>query len=160
MASSAEETLRATMEKTLRKFLDGYVDASTHQDATLVSTTLTAECKRKLAPDSVMVALGAPPGPALSVKEYEHIYSQSLPVARSVSVDVTHLSVDTGSKTGAARTVYVNRYIDGEEIVLDMAWFVSFAEDGEKVSDILQYVDGLEFVKWEARARELLEKQK
>jgi hypothetical protein len=148
------------METTLRTFLGGYFEASQHEDPSLLSTTLAPTCLRKMLPASFLNTIGMPTDIALDVKSYEDHWKTQLPYAKTISVDVTHLSVDTGNKTGAARSVYVNRFSDGEEITLDMVWLVKFTEDGAKLTELVEYMDGLEFVKYEPKVRELMAKEK
>ena len=158
--ATSDQTLRQTMETTLRTFLDGYLNASTHSDPSLLSTTLAPTCLRKMLPASFLTTIGMPTDVALDVKGYEEHWATQLPYAKTISVDVTHLSVDTGNKTGAARSVYVNRFSDGEEITLDMVWLVRFTEDGGKLTELVEYMDGLVFVKYEPKVRELMAKEK
>ncbi|KAK4042292.1 hypothetical protein C8A01DRAFT_33641 [Parachaetomium inaequale] len=150
--ATPEQSLRQTMETTLRTFLDGYLEASTHEDPSLLSVTLAPTCLRKMLPPSFLKTIGMPTDIALDVKAYENHWKTQLPYAKTVSADVTHLSVDTGNMTGAAR--------DGEEITLDMVWLVSFTEDGAKLTELIEYMDGLEFVKYEPKVRELMAKEK
>jgi hypothetical protein len=145
------------METTLRTFLNGYLQASKHNDASLLSTVLTPTCTRKFLPASFLSAMGAPPDLALDVKAYEDHWTTQMRYVQAVRLDVTHLAVDTGNMTAAARSVYVDRFVTGEEMVLDMAWFLRFEEGGERVTEVVQFADGLEFVKFEAKVKEIRE---
>jgi hypothetical protein len=145
------------METTLHTFLNGYLEATKHNDASLLSTVLTPTCTRKILPASFLTAMGAPPDFTMDVKAYEDHWTAQMKYVQVVGLDITHCSIDMGNMTAVARSVYVDRFVTGEEIVLDMAWFLRFDEGGERVTEVVQFVDGLEFVKFEAKVKEIRE---
>lgn len=49
---------------------------------------------------------------------------------------------------------------ENEEVKLDVSWFVKFNENGEKVTEVTEILDGLVFVEVHRRIRELKEEGK
>ncbi|KAK1750470.1 hypothetical protein QBC47DRAFT_394118 [Echria macrotheca] len=153
-------TPRETMEKTLRTFLAGYLDASQAKDSTKLSAVLTPDCQRHFAPPSFLKNLGAPPDMTLDNKGYEDFFTAELPVVLTKSVDgIENVVIDTEKRTGAATTKYTQEFKDGTLFPFEFAWFVSFDEEGTKISKILEWVDAIETPKYHAKIKELQGKE-
>ena len=145
MAGSS--SLKQTMEKTLREFLEGYQDANAKQDAALVSRLLVPDCVRQFGPSSMLKALGAPPDAAMSNEAYQAAVAKELPVGGVRSSDISGVVIDVEGKAGAARTTYHGEYSDGQKLSMEFAWFLNFTDDGTKVTKIYEFCDSTEAVK-------------
>jgi len=146
--------LRETITKTLNIFFAGYIDGA--KDATKLSTVLTPDCLRTIAPLTFLNAIGAPADLALDNKTYEESYAGELAVAWGKSLDeVANVVIDVEARTAAATTVYTNEFSDGGEFRFEFAWFLKFNEDGTAIERVLEWVDSAGTVKYHAKIAEL-----
>lgn len=122
MSAQQDQALSDTASKTLLKFLNGYLDASRHRDATLLSVTLHPDCTRRIAPSTFLAHIRAPDDLVIGNRLYEEGYAKHFPV--------------------------VNRFIDGTELTLDMALFLKLTPDGTQVTEVLEFIDSLAFVRY------------
>ncbi|KAK0744620.1 hypothetical protein B0T21DRAFT_358079 [Apiosordaria backusii] len=161
MASHSTTSPHQKLKSTFTRFIHGPIDATTHKNPSLVSSVLSSDCLRFIAPASFLASIGAPPDFAFDVATWEAQYANEAGFIGTKSVDITHLVVDPETKTGAARTVYIDdlNLANGEkeEVRLDVSWFVSFSEDGEKITKVTEVLDGLVFVDVHRRIKELKE---
>jgi len=160
MSTQQDQPLTDTAKKTLVKFLNGYIDASKLRDASLLSATLHPSCTRKIAPSSFLTHLGAPADIVFDNKAYEGQYSKEAPVVGTISADITHtvVQIQPGGLTASARTLYVQRFTDGTDFTLDIAWFLKFSPDGTQITEILEFVDSLGSVQYHKKIEEELAK--
>ncbi|KAK4654150.1 hypothetical protein QC762_0062600 [Podospora pseudocomata] len=156
--------LHQTLHLTLKTFLLGPIEATTQKNPSLLSSVLSPDCLRYIAPASFLASIGAPPDVAFDVATWEAQYTSESRFIGTKSVDITHLVVDAETMTGAARTVYVdNLHLangENEEVKLDVSWFVKFNENGENITEVTGILDGLVFVEVHRRIRELKEEGK
>ncbi|KAK0651015.1 hypothetical protein B0T16DRAFT_366990 [Cercophora newfieldiana] len=150
MASDSQLTLHQTMSQTLSKFLNAFLEVSAANDTTLFSTTLDPGCLRFLRPTSLLTKMGAPTDLAMDVTTYEKILEKEMHVFKTISGDFSDVSIDTTAKTGAATAVYVNRLVDGQEFKLEFSWHVAFAEDGAKITKVVQWCDAIGMLEFQA----------
>jgi hypothetical protein len=147
-------TLRSNIDKTLRTFLAGYVDGA--KDATVISAALTPECLRTFAPLSFLNSIGAPADTALDNKTYSDFYGAELAYGWAKSLDeIPHVVIDVENKTAAATSVYTNEFSDGDTIRFEFAWFLTFNEDGTRISKVHEWVDSTETARYHAKINEL-----
>ncbi|KAK0666030.1 hypothetical protein QBC41DRAFT_305572 [Cercophora samala] len=153
--------LHQKLQSTLKTFLHGPIEATTHKTPSFVSSVLSPDCLRYIAPASFLASIGAPADFAFDVATWEAQYAHEASFIGTKSVDITHLVVDPETMTGAARTVYIdNLYLANggkEEVTLDVSWFVKFGEKGEKITEVTEILDGLVFVDVHRRIKELKE---
>lgn len=148
------------MEQTLRKLVGAYVDVSAANDASIVSAMLDPSCIRYIRPTSILTKLGAPADFSFDVATYEKTLASEMSVFKCKSVEISDVSIDTVTKKAAATSVYVNELVDGRAFRLEFGWHVNFTEDGAKITRIVEWCDGIEFLRFQAGQNELLDKVK
>ncbi|KAK4172184.1 hypothetical protein QBC36DRAFT_197609, partial [Triangularia setosa] len=95
------------------------------QSPLLVSSEISPDCLRYIAPASFLTSVDAPPDFAFGMATWEAQYVNEARFIGTKSVNITHLVVDPKTKTGAARTVYIDNLYLANEVSLDVSWFVS-----------------------------------
>ncbi|KAF9876251.1 hypothetical protein CkaCkLH20_06194 [Colletotrichum karsti] len=158
--SASDSSLTAVyeaIEKTLNEFLLGYEKATAHNDTSYLSTTLTPDCKRRFLPESFLKSQGAPGDFATDNKTYEEMFSKHLPVHATHKTEIKNVTIDAWKKKAAATTVFHCKYSDGEPLLMEFGWFLSFTDDGTKVNEVWEVIDSMEAPKFEEKSKRLLE---
>lgn len=82
-----------------------------------------------------------------------------MPFAQTKSVQISDVTIDTTARKAAATVVYVNEFVDdGERVTMEFAFFLSFGEDGTQITKILEWVDGGDCPKYQAKIQKRREK--
>ncbi|KAL0941822.1 uncharacterized protein CTRU02_204585 [Colletotrichum truncatum] len=148
------------IEKTLHGFIKGYENAKIHNDPSLVNSHLAPDCQRRPLPSSFLKSLGAPPGITISNDMYQQNFATILPFHGIHKSDISNVTIDVWAKKAAATSVYRGKYSDGEAYSLDMAWYLTFNDDGTQVTDIVMFMDAIEQPKFKAKCDKLAEELK
>ncbi|KAK0640669.1 hypothetical protein B0T16DRAFT_201063 [Cercophora newfieldiana] len=153
--------LHARITTTLNEFLNGYVEAGTKSDASLLSTVLSPTCTREVAPASFLTALGMPTDLAFTNKQYEAMFAKELPVSRPTGLEsVINVVVDVISKTAAATCVYMAEFGDGVKEKMQFAWFLELDDEGARITKVLEFVDTMTAARYQKKVEELLQAEK
>ena len=62
-------------------------------------------------------------------------------------------------RKAVAETTYIEEFADGDTFPLEFVWFLNFNEDGTKVTNIIEWVDSLQSVKFEHKVQAELAKK-
>jgi hypothetical protein len=156
MAPTDSDPLRQAIEHTLHKFLMSYQNASTHNDASFISSALAPDCVRCFGPSSFLKAVGAPVDFTFSNEPYQAQFAKEMTVVSIKRVEISNVCIDTASRKAAATTSYHGEFSDGEQITMEFAWFLTFSEDGNRLTKILEYVDSLDCPNYQVKINALL----
>ncbi|KAL0935454.1 uncharacterized protein CTRU02_210045 [Colletotrichum truncatum] len=160
MASENLTEVYQTIEKTLHEFIQGYENAAKHNDASHVSAKLAPDCKRRILPSSFFRNLGVPTDFVLDNKSYEAKFGEDLSVQGVTKTEVSHITIDAWSKKAAATSAHTVTYIDGETYLMEIAWYLTFSEDGTQVKEIIEFIDSGDLPKFHAKCASLKEQRK
>ncbi|KAH8807495.1 hypothetical protein F5884DRAFT_789367 [Xylogone sp. PMI_703] len=142
MAATETAKLRATIAATAREMLMSYQDGAAQKDPSIISRSLTPDCIRHIIPASFAQLLGLPPDAlTMNNEPYQEFFAQDLKTSAVVRSEIVDLTVDVEARKAAARTIYLARFSNGDEMSLEFAWFVDFNEDGTKVKKIVEFAD-------------------
>ncbi|RMJ20025.1 hypothetical protein CDV36_000248 [Fusarium kuroshium] len=142
MASSQNSAdLRKAIEETTRGFIAAYKDGAEENKPAIINRNVADGCTRHLLPASLLKALGAPPDFVIDNAEYERLFAQDLEVGGVQRSDISNLTIDVEARKAAATTVTDMVCKDGETIVMEHSWFLSFNGDGSKVTKVVEFCD-------------------
>ncbi|KAM0424507.1 hypothetical protein ACHAPT_010221 [Fusarium lateritium] len=142
MASNQDSAgIRKAIEATTRGFIAAYKDGAIENDPAIINRNVDPSCTRHLLPASLLKALGAPLDYVIGNDEYEKLFAQDLEVGGVERSDISNLTIDVEARKAAAATVTDMVCKDGETIVMEHSWFLSFNEDGSKVTKVVEFCD-------------------
>jgi len=144
------------MRETIEVFFKGYIEATNTRDPSSVSTVLSPECMRALAPPSFLEAVGVPRDISISVEHYEAQYAKEIHVFSIRGYDIRNLTVDVPSRKCAAWTIYKGDISDGSDLEMQITWFLDFNEDGTKITHIVEFVDSAYTIEFHKKITSLI----
>jgi hypothetical protein len=149
--SSPYDTIKATAVR----FMDSYNAAFSQRDVSLLSSTLTPDCARSVAPASFLPSLGVN-NVSLSNAEYEAIVQAELPAMEAARVQVARLAVDPVQKCAFVTAAFHITLKGRPESCLEFVFLLDMAESGDRIKGISQFLDTAECIKERAVIRDIL----
>ncbi|GAP87479.1 hypothetical protein SAMD00023353_2600730 [Rosellinia necatrix] len=137
---SSNLSLRRAIEANTKEFLTSPRVAAERNDPTVLSRTLTQDCRRKIVPASFMLSIGVTnPNQGFTNEQAQQAFSENIKVSSVESIDVHRLCVDEAARASAACTGTVLLFRDGERLRLETAWFLDFVDDGSRIKRIVEF---------------------
>jgi hypothetical protein len=140
MASSTED-LRATIESTVTKFLNGPAQALAANDASAFLAALTADCEHHLRPLAFVAA--NPQFKAVKSNEEQKALLQAVLATTEEfkQVDIRELAIDLEKRKASVLAEHHTKIIGAEANTLEVTWFLDFTEDGKRISRVSEFID-------------------
>ncbi|TGJ83558.1 hypothetical protein E0Z10_g5210 [Xylaria hypoxylon] len=140
MSSDSSSSLRATISATTRGFIYSCLNGnSVLGGPKSINSNLTPDCKHYMLPRSFPIAMESPgpdqPSPSPAV---ETPFTDD-PKVCTIQTAVSSLTIDEVARRSAARSVHAIRFISGEEMTLEYAWFFHLVDDGSGIKRIEQF---------------------
>ncbi|POS74476.1 hypothetical protein DHEL01_v207128 [Diaporthe helianthi] len=134
------EDIYFAMVETINAFFVDYNNAP-HVGASVLSETLTKDCRRYLRPYAYTDALGLPRDFYFDNSAYEKNMTDELTVIQAGNWSLPFASVDVKYLKASAFSEYRVRLCGMDEYLLEVSWFWEFTEDGTKIWNMTQVVD-------------------
>ncbi|KAI0384954.1 hypothetical protein F5Y04DRAFT_202130 [Hypomontagnella monticulosa] len=140
------DDLHATIESTVAAFFEGYALAARDKNASLISTTLSADCKRYLKPSSFTAAY--PFIKAVETNaEYEARMGPEIATMEETRFKVLESVIDPAKRKASASTEYWLKIAGSAPTTMEICWYFDFTDDGKKISRIVEFIDTATSVK-------------
>ena len=152
-------TLYKTIHATATRFMDSYNSAFSQRDVSFLSSTLTQDCTRSIAPASFLPTLGVR-NVSFSNTEYEAIIGAEFPAIDAARIEVKRLAVDDIQKSAFIKGDFHLTLKGQPESCLEFMFLLDMVESGDRVERIIQFVDTAESMKGRAIIHDILSNQK
>ncbi|KAI2638021.1 hypothetical protein GGS26DRAFT_438160 [Hypomontagnella submonticulosa] len=138
--SNSMGDLRATIESTLAAFFESYTLAARHKDASLISTTLSTDCKRYLKPSSFTAAY--PFVKAVETNaEYEARMRPEIATLEEARFKILESVIDPAKRKASASTECWLKMAGTDPTTMEICWYLDFTDDGKKISRVVEFID-------------------
>ncbi|KAI8949236.1 hypothetical protein F4801DRAFT_553902 [Xylaria longipes] len=139
MALSTED-LRATIELTVRQFLNSPAQALAARDPSPFLVTLTADCAHHLRPLAFITANPSLKG-VKSNEEQKALMESALPTMEDTRVEIKELVIDPGKRKASVLAEHCTKIIGVEANIMEVTWFLDLTEDGKQISRVVEFID-------------------
>ena len=140
---SAASALYQSIHDTASKFVLSYRSSSSLttpnvKDASVLSMR-SPTCKRYLAPASFLALTGIPA--SQSNEEYVERLAPMYPLLQSWSVEIKDILVDETKRSAVAWSDHSMRLKGRDAIILEFMWILTMDKAGEKVENVIEFID-------------------
>jgi hypothetical protein len=147
------------IQATAIKFADSYRLAFSTKNASILSSSLSPDCTRHIAPTSFLATLGLENRP-ISNAEYEAIVQTEFPAFASNQVTIQRMAIDEGQKSAFLLAELKCVLQNGKEYSLEFVFLLDMTESCEKVRAITQFLDTAKCTEARGLIHEILSSQR
>lgn len=146
--------LYAAIASTIQTFFVDY-DRAPVDGPSVLSNTLTPDCRRYLRPYTFTDALGFPRDFYFNNTAYEAGIASELTVTQTANWTVLFTSIDAENLRASAFSEYRVSLCGTGEYLIEVSWFWDFAEDGSKIRSIVEVLEPITTLNYSAKAVEI-----
>lgn len=146
--------LYAAMAGTIQTFFADY-DRAPDDGPSVLSETLTADCRRYLRPYTFTDALGFPRDFYFNNTAYETGIASELTVTQTANWTVLFTSIDVPNLKASAFSEYRVSLCGTGEYLVEVSWFWDFVENGTKIRNIIEVLEPITTLNYSAKAVEI-----
>lgn len=146
--------LYAAIASTIQTFFVDY-DRAPVDGPSVLSNTLTPDCRRYLRPYTFTDALGFPRDFYFNNTAYEAGIASELTVTQTANWTVLFSSIDAENLKASAFSEYRVSLCGTGEYLIEVSWFWDFAEDGTKIRNIVEVLEPITTLNYSAKAVEI-----
>lgn len=146
--------LYAAMAGTITTFFADY-NRAPDDGPSVLSNTLTPDCRRYLRPYTFTDALGFPQDFYFNNSAYETGIASELTVTQTANWTVLFTSIDAHALKASAFSEYRVSLCGTEEYLIEASWFWDFTEDGSKIRNIIEVLEPITTLNYSAKAVEI-----
>lgn len=152
-------TTYTKIQATARQFADSYKVAFSTKDASALSSSLSPDCMRHIAPSSFLASLGMEAKP-ISNAEYEAIVRIEFPAFTSNEVSILRTAIDETQKSAFLLAELQCTLSNGKEYSLEFVFFLDMTESCDKIKSVTQFMDTAKCVEARGFIHEILSSQR
>jgi hypothetical protein len=146
--------LYAAMAGTIQTFFADYTRAP-DAGPSVLSNTLTPDCRRYLRPYTFTDAVGFPRDFYFNNTAYEVGIATELGVTQTANWTVPFTSIDVQNLKASAFSEYRVRLCGTDEYLIEISWFWDFVENGTKIRNIIEVLDPITTLNYSAKVQEI-----
>lgn len=144
----------AAMASTIQTFFADY-NRAPDDGPSVLSNTLTPDCRRYLRPYTFTDAVGFPRDFYFNNTAYENGIASELSVTQTANWTVLFTSIDVQALKASAFSEYRVSLCGTDEYLVEVSWFWDFIEDGSKIRQILEVLEPITTLNYSAKAVEI-----
>ncbi|KAL6917131.1 hypothetical protein FSHL1_008215 [Fusarium sambucinum] len=139
-------------EDNIRQFVNSQALSIEAKDPKLVSTTLSDNCRRLIAPTSFMKSMGLPDEmikQGSSNEVYEQQFMMQIPFVESTSCNIHDISLDQQKLKATVHLTHRIKLLGVDEtFLIENMILLDFDERGERIEKIVEFTDVAESMKY------------